>query len=268
MPIALITGSSSGIGKVTAKLFQAKGWQVIATMRSPEKEEELKQVSNVEIKKLDVTNSTQIEQTVAEIVDKYQRVDVLINNAGYGLIGPFESATNSEIEQQFQTNVFGLMHMCRAVLPAMRRQKNGTIINISSMLGKIALPFHSLYTASKFAVEGFSEALQYEIKQFGIRIKLVEPGSTSTDFFSRSLITTDIHKVPEYKILYEQLMKNSESWNDADPSIVAQVIYQAATDNKQKLRYPVGKDSKRLLRLRHFIPEQLWHYLMDKFLLH
>ena len=184
--VILITGASSGIGKETAKLFQAKNWKVAATMRKPEEHADLSRIADIECFRLDVTDADSIREAFAEVLEKFGRVDVVVNNAGYGLLGPFEAASDEQIERQFQTNLFGLMNVCREAIPYFREQKRGTIVNISSLSGRSAIPFSSLYSATKYAVEGFSESLSYELEPFGRKVKLIEPGPINTDFYGRS----------------------------------------------------------------------------------
>lgn len=237
-----ITGASAGLGKAAAKLFHSKGWTVIATMRNPEKETELSQMDNVILVPLDVTNAEQIKQTVANVLSHYT-VDVVLNNAGYGLIGPLESFTDEQIALQIQTNLFGVVNVSRAFLPYFREKKSGTFINITSTFGLLSFPTCSMYSASKFAVDGFSEALAYELAQFGIQVKVVAPGGMQTDFAGRSL-------QPGMHDAYNQLTaKVSEGYspeqiaNYTKAEDVAQVIFEAATDGKNQLRYVAGKDA-------------------------
>ena len=171
----LITGASSGIGKVTAKLFQEKGWNVIATMRTPEKEQELTQLDNVLVTRLDVTDEASIAQAVSAGVAQFGKIDVLLNNAGYGAYGPLEVFGLDSIRRQFDTNVVGLLAVTKAVIPHMRENKAGTIVNISSIGGQMTFPLGTLYHGTKFAVEGMSEALHFELEQFGVKVKIVEP---------------------------------------------------------------------------------------------
>src|ERR1700744_1454487 len=178
----LITGTSSGFGKESAKLFQKNGWNVIATMRSPEKEEELTQLEDVWVTRLDVQDAGSIEKIITGGIDRFGRIDALVNNAGYALIGAFESATRDQIGRQYAVNVFGLMDVTQAILPHFRGNGGGAIINVSSFGGIVALPFCSLYNSSKFAVEGFSEALSQELAPHNIAVKLVEPGGVQTNF--------------------------------------------------------------------------------------
>src|SRR5438128_7716934 len=181
--VVLITGASSGIGNETAKLFQSKNWKVAATMRTPEKAEDLKRIVDIECIRLDVTDVDSVKAAIAETLEKFGRIDAVVNNAGLAVVGPFEAATPEQIDQQFQTNVFGVMNVCREILPYFREQKRGIIVNVASMGGRLTFPLYSLYHASKWALEGFSEALQFEIKEFGIKVKIIEPGPIKTDFY-------------------------------------------------------------------------------------
>ena len=238
----LITGASSGIGKETAKLFQSKGWNVIATMRNPEQEAELSKLSNVLITRLDVLDLDSIDNAIQKSIQKFGKIDVLLNHAGYGAYGPLESFPRERVLKQFNTNVIGLLDVTRAILPHFRQNKNGTIINISSMGGKMTFPLGSLYHGTKFAVEGISESLRYEVEQFGCKVKIVEPGAIATDFAGRSFD----EKLKEYNDIVTKVttvfptMIKKASKTD----VVTKVIYEAATDGKNKLRYMAGKDAK------------------------
>lgn len=248
----LITGASSGFGRETAKLFHNNGWNVIATMRSPEKEEELNHLENVLVIHLDVTNKQSIQEAVNAGVDKFGTIDVLLNNAGYGAIGALEAATDELIRQQFEVNLFGLIDVTKAVLPYMRKNKEGIIINISSMGGKITFPFGSLYHATKFAVEGLTEAMQYELNPLDIKLKIIEPGSYKTDFGSRSLSMFGIEDFTDYQPGFDKLIAFASTPDRGNKNIneVAEAIYEAATDATEKLRYPVGADAINLIRTK------------------
>ena len=176
-----ITGASSGLGKDTAKFFQSKGWNVVATMRQPDNGSELAALDNVLVTRLDVLDPASINSAVQEGIRKFGRIDVLVNNAGYGAYGPLESFARENIVRQFNTNVIGLLDVTRALLPHFRQNRDGVIINISSIGGKMAFPLGALYHGTKFAVEGISESLSYEVAQFGGKVKLVEPGAIATD---------------------------------------------------------------------------------------
>jgi short-subunit dehydrogenase len=266
MNTVLITGSSAGIGKATAKLFASKGWQVAATMRTLEKATDLHGIENIHIYTLDVTqNEKLVGNVVNKIINDLGSVNVLINNAGVGVFGAFEVADFNLIETQFDTNLLGLMRVTRAVLPYFRNQNSGTIINISSGVGRMALPMQSLYSASKFAIEGFSEALQYELNPLGIRVKIVEPGTIKTDFFG-SLKIANNQQITAYQTYQERVITNhfKRDAQGAKPEMVAEVIYQAATDRSVRLRYPAGKDVSLFLRLRKLLPDSLFFNLVRR----
>jgi len=244
-----ITGASSGLGKATAKLFQAKGWQVIATMRNPEKETELAQLSNVTLLPLDVTNRAQIQKTVTEVL-KSHSVDVVLNNAGYGLIGPLEAFNDEQIYTQIQTNLLGVIHVTKAFISYFRERESGAFINVTSTFGLLGYPTCSVYNASKFAVDGFSEGLAYELANFGVKVKVVAPGGMQTDFAGRSL-QGGMHEA------YNRLAaKVSEGYSEEQvanytkAADVAQIIYDAATDGKDQLRYIAGNDAIALYKER------------------
>ncbi len=237
-----ITGASSGLGKVTAKLFHQNGWNVIATMRNPEKETELNQLPNVTILPLDVTNTKQIEETITKVLETTS-IDVVLNNAGYGLIGPLEALSEDQIQNQIQTNVFGVIHTTKAFVPYFREKKSGTFINITSTFGLLGYPTCSIYNATKFAVDGFSEGLAYELAQFGVNVKIVAPGGMQTDFAGRSM-QGGMHEA------YQKLVdKVSEGYSEEQlanytkPEEIAAIIFEAATDGKNQLRYVAGKDA-------------------------
>ena len=252
MKTILITGASSGIGRETAKLFQTNGWNVIATMRDPDSETELKALENVLVAKLDVTDPPTIEQTIQNGIVKFGQIDVLLNNAGYGAYGPLEAFSREKIVRQFDTNVIGLLDVTKAVLPHFRSRKSGTIINISSIGGKAGFPLGALYHGTKFAVEGISESLSYEVAQFGGKVKIVEPGAIATDFTSRSIDISNDESMTEYQPLLGKVMSTVQTmFEKASPaSAVAEVIYTAATDDSDQLRYTAGEDAHALMAAR------------------
>ncbi|THB64027.1 MAG: SDR family oxidoreductase [Desulfovibrio sp.] len=242
----LITGASSGIGKATAKLFQAKGWNVIATMRTPEKETELTQLDNIFVTRLDVLDSGSITSAVAQGIDKFGKIDVLLNNAGYGAYGLLEATPMEKIERQFGVNVFGLLETTKAILPHFRANKSGVIVNISSIGGKMTFPLGTLYHGTKFAVEGLSEALHFELEAIGVKVKIVEPGMIKTDFGGRSFDFSNDTTLTEYQAMVEKLMAafGAAAHGGSSPDVVAEVILQAATDGTDQLRYTAGEDAK------------------------
>lgn len=242
----LITGASSGLGKGTAKLFQSKGWNVIATMRNPENESELAALDNILVTKLDVLNVGSIQNAVNESIKKFGKIDVLLNNAGYGAYGPLESFSRERIQRQFDTNVIGLLDVTKALLPHFRQNKNGLIINVSSVGGRMAFPLGSLYHGTKFAIEGISESLSYEVEQFGGKVKIIEPGAIATDFAGRSLDFSNDESLSEYQAIVGKVMSAMPALyqNAALASDIANVIYKAATDGSHQLRYAAGEDAK------------------------
>jgi short-subunit dehydrogenase len=265
--VVLITGASTGIGNETAKLFQTKNWKVAATMRSPEKAEDLQNIVDVECIRLDVTDADSIRQGIEAALNRFGRIDVVVNNAGYGLLGPFEAATDEQIERQFQTNVFGVMYVCRHILPYFREQKRGTIVNVASIGGRMTFPFSSLYHATKWAVEGFSESLHYELRPLGIKVKIIEPGPIKTDFYSRSMDVARNDAFPDYDVNVHRALDNMRKAGDTAPdaAVVAQTIYNAVTDGTWRLRY--GVNTKGILLARRLLPESAFFALIRKIIL-
>ncbi|NVN94696.1 MAG: SDR family oxidoreductase [Bacteroidetes bacterium] len=252
----LITGSSSGIGKASVKYFAQKGWNVAATMRDPSKEKELNTLENVKLFTLDVTNSESIQKAIADAIECFGGIDVIINNAGYGGVGIFEAAQKEQIQRQFDTNVFGVMNVIREILPYFRKRKDGCIINISSIAGFVTFPIYSIYNASKFALEGFTEALQYELRPFNIRVKNIEPGAIKTDFYARSQDLFKKEGLTDYDNYAQIAFANTQKvGNDAPgPDVVVKKIYQAATNTSYRLRFPAGIQAKAVLLARKILP--------------
>ncbi|MFZ0490819.1 MAG: SDR family oxidoreductase [Salegentibacter sp.] len=252
----LITGASSGIGRETARYFAARSWNVAATMRSPEKETELKELPNTGIYKLDVTDKENIAETLKKVEVDFGRIDVLLNNAGYSAVGVFEKSTSEEIRKQFDVNVFGLMDLTREIIPYFRKRGTGTIINLSSIGGRATFPLYSPYHASKWAVEGFAESLQFELRPFNIKVKNIEPGPIKTDFYDRSQNVFENDNITGYEDFEQNMLDYMQKAGKTapGPEIVAETIYKAATDGKFKLRYPAGKQAKMALGLRSILP--------------
>lgn len=243
----LITGSSSGFGKETAKLFQRNGWNVAATMRNPEDGQEISQLESVNIYQLDVTNSQSVEQAVNDVIQDFQSIDLLINNAGFAAIGALEAASEKLIRKQMDTNFFGAVAMIKTVLPYMRSQRSGIIINISSVAGRIGIPFGSLYNASKFAIEGLTESLQYELGPLGIRMKLIEPTGYKTDFGSRSMALVGAGNIDNYRAAMDGFMNHAGNQYSEHVNEVPEMILKAATDNSEQLRYLVGEGAEQFI---------------------
>jgi NAD(P)-dependent dehydrogenase (short-subunit alcohol dehydrogenase family) len=247
----LITGASSGFGRETVKLFAEKGWNVIASMRSPGKETELADIDGVLVTQLDVTDKRSIQKAVEAGISKFGAIDVLVNNAGYGAFGALEAAPDDVIRQQFEVNLFGLIEVTKAVLPGMRARKSGVIVNVSSIGGRLTFPFATLYHATKFAVEGLTESLQYELNPLGIRLKIVEPGGYKTNFAGSSMDMYGVGGLDGYQERIERFLALMDKWPMSENiGEVADVIYEAVSDDTEKLRYPVGHDALPMLEAR------------------
>lgn len=248
----LITGASSGIGKASAKYFQEQGWNVIATMRTPESETELTQLDNVLVTRLDVLDDASIQAAVDAGIERFGRIDALLNNAGYGAYGPLEAFPMERIRRQFDTNVIGLLAVTKAVLPHMRERKSGVILNVSSIGGRITFPLGSLYHGTKFAVEGITEALQYELEPLGVKVKIIEPGAIETDFGGRSFDFVNDEAIAEYQPTVQTMLARIEPMmsNASPASECAAVIFKAATDETGTLRFPAAGGAEEFLAQR------------------
>lgn len=253
----LITGTSSGLGRAAAKLFHQNGWNVIATMRNPEGETELAGLDNVLVTRLDVQDHNSIHAAVEAGIARFGRIDALVNNAGYGAYGPLEATPFDNIRRQFDVNVLGLLATTQAVLPHFRGNRQGVIVNISSIGGRLAFPLGTLYHGTKFAVEGLSEALQYELAPLGIAVKVVEPGAIRTDFGGRSFDMSNDASLTEYQPMVQALLglfgPMMETASDAEE--IAGVIYRATTDGGDQLRYQAGADAVQILGQRAILDD-------------
>lgn len=255
----LITGASTGIGRSVAKLFIQKGWNVVASMIEPQKETELTQFDNVLVTEMDITKPNTIENAIKKSVEKFGKIDVLVNNAAYGQYGLFEAVTPQQVEDQFQVNVFGTMNVIRTILPYFRKYQEGTIINISSAGGRIGIPLISLYNSSKFALEGFTESLSYELASQNITVKLVEPGGVDTPF--HEVAKEHYASNPEltdYDKYTTAFAKKFETMHHgiASPEEVAETTYTAITDKSDKFRYVIGKDAEGWIKDRTSLDDQ------------
>ena len=264
MKTVFITGASSGIGRETAKLFSNNGWNVIATMRKPESEIELNKKKNTRILRCDVKDTESIKEAIKKGIDYFGKIDVLINNAGFYTIGILEAATEEQIKQQLDTNLFGLINTTKEMVPYFRKQKSGIIINISSIAGRTTVPLQTLYHATKWGVEGFSESLQYELRPFNIKVKIIEPGVIKTDFYERSMTVMENNELGDYKAYSQKIISNliKNGNNGSDPLEVAETIFKAANFESDKMRYPVGK-SKNIITLSRIIPDKMFHNLVS-----
>ena len=248
----LITGASRGIGRTTAERFAEAGWNVVATMRDPADGTELATRANVMVTHLDVTDEQSARDAVAGGIDAFGAIDVVFNNAGYGVFGALETIEPESMQQQFEVNVFGMLRVTRAILPHFRARGEGLVIQMSSIAGRAPFPLGSVYNASKFAVEGLSEALYFELAAIGARIKLIEPGVIATDALGSSLVVHRDDELAGYRDIHAALMAAFEASGAmaAQPALVAGVVFEAATDPGPRLRYPVGPDAEMILARR------------------
>ncbi|MCQ6961141.1 SDR family oxidoreductase [Mucilaginibacter aquariorum] len=241
-----ITGASAGIGKATAKYFANKGWNVIATMRKPENEKELNLLKNVTLLPLDVTNIRQITETVEKAL-ALGDIDVVFNNAGYALLGVLEAITDEQLVAQMETNFLGVVRVTQAFIPYFRKRQSGLFITTGSSAGLMGFPVSSMYDASKWALEGWSESLSYELAEFGIGIKTIEPGLVATEIGDRSVIVPH----PAYETIMNKFMAAiMHGDNVTTAEQIAAVVYGAATDGQDTLRYVCGEDAKDLYARR------------------
>ena len=257
--VALVTGASSGIGLVTAKALANAGYRVFGTSRKP-----VASSQGVTMLICDVTDDASVRALIEEIVKQAGQIDLVVNNAGIGLLGGAEESSIAQAQRLFDVNVFGVARVVNAVLPLMRKQKSGRIVNMSSILGLIPAPYNAFYAATKHAIEGYTESLDHEVRAFGIRAVLVEPGVTRTSF-EENLTRAD-QPLPAYaaeRARSESLMRK---WLDAGdpPQVVADTVIKAATASKPKLRYCAGKQSGQVRTLRRFMPERLVDRILRK----
>jgi NAD(P)-dependent dehydrogenase (short-subunit alcohol dehydrogenase family) len=268
--VAVVTGSSTGIGYETSLILSRNGFLTYATMRNLNKSENIKSAATkenlpVQIRQLDVTNEVSVTNAIQEISSEAGRIDVLVNNAGYGLNGAFEDLAIDEIKAQYETNVFGLIRTTQAVLPIMRRQRSGTIVNISSGAGRFGFPSSSAYVSTKFAVEGLSESMSYELEPFGIRVVIVEPGVIRTNFLDGVVVAkkSKDQNSPYSQMMqkvtagFEEMMKNASS-----PDVVAKVVLNAIRDKNPNLRYLAGSDVEKWLGGKRKVADEELYKMM------
>jgi len=244
----LITGASTGLGRKLAEAVLAHGDRVVATARKKETVADLEQQypDHARAVRLDVTDLAQVKASVEAAIDAFGHIDVLVNNAGYGLLGAVEEVSDAQIRQQFETNLFGLLNVTRAVLPLLREQKSGHILNITSVGGQVSFPTFGMYHGTKYAIEGISESLAKEVAPFGIKVTIVEPGAFKTDFATRSLARAE--QIAAYEPLYEALLKAFEGGVYGDPARAAQAMIKVVEAEEPPLRLALGADALHLIR--------------------
>lgn len=261
--VVLITGATSGLGKSCAEYLADKGMVVYGTGRRPMPETGL-----VKHLQMDVTDPESVKQAVAKVVAEQGRIDVVVNNAGMGIGGAAELATLEEIRLQMQTNYMGTVHVCSAVLPHMRAGGGGTIVNVSSLGGVMGLPFQAFYSASKFAIEGYSEALSLEVKPFNVKVCLIEPGDFATGFTASRMVSEATNASKEYGAQFAKTLKSieKEEQNGLKPDKLAKVLYRIVCSNHPKFRYKVGN----LLQVgfaksKAWVPSRTYQFLLRIF---
>jgi NAD(P)-dependent dehydrogenase (short-subunit alcohol dehydrogenase family) len=255
---AVVTGSSSGIGFETSLLLARNGFHTYATMRNLDKSKEIMDAAAkdnlpLEVLQLDVTDDRSVKSTIDRIVDEKKRINVLVNNAGYDLEGALEDLSMEEIRAQFETNLFGAIRVMKAVLPIMRKQQGGTIVNISSIGGRIGIPFNSAYHGTKFALEGISESMRFETEPFGIKVIIVEPGAIKSNFVRNiKLGQKAAESSSPYAPKVQTLLKAQDHIFDqaTPPEEAAKVVLKAVTSDNPSMRYTVGDDAKQLMEAR------------------
>jgi len=259
MSTVLITGCSSGFGKLAALTFARQGHTVFATMRNPDKAGPLNDAAAAEglkitVVALDVEEPASIERAVAEVRADAGTIDIVVNNAGVEVRGPIEQVSDTEARRQFDTNVFGLLSVARAVLPAMRERGSGVIVNVSSIAGLVSVPFAGLYAASKHAVEAITEALHYEVGPFGVRVAVIEPGAFTTEFGANAIDAVAFDASSPYRDSADRFQAGlgtlSPEGDPADPQLVADAIVRVATDPDAPLRTVVGDDAELIMAVR------------------
>ena len=259
----LVTGCSSGIGLATCHVLSHNKFMTYGTVRNLLKAKKIQDLINREnlslkILRLDVNDIQSIKLAVKKILTDTGRIDVLINNAGYGMFGPLEEITTQEVKKQFETNFFGTIRLIKAIIPIMRKQGNGTIVNVSSMVGRFGVPLNSAYVSSKFAVEGLSESISFELEEFGIRVIVIEPGVVKSDFFQNVKVKgmnleSPYHKLMERRVNFlDKAMKNSLT-SSYD---VANTILEALNSKDPKFRYVIGNDATNALLMRNSLSDR------------
>lgn len=271
--VAVVTGSSSGIGFETSLVLARNNFHTYATMRNPERGTKMTTVQSgenlpIKIIQLDVTSDKSVREAIQSILSESGRIDVLVNNAGYGLVGAFEELGMDEIKQQYETNFFGVIRVIQAVIPIMKEQKSGIIVNISSGAGRFGYPGGSAYVSTKFALEGLSESISYELEPFGIKVALVEPGFVRTNF---SNVIAKRSQAPdsEYSKMMEIMAGRIEEMrrNASSSELVANIVLEAVTAKNPILRYLAGKDVEQWIEQKKKLSDKEFFNMIKKSLL-
>jgi short-subunit dehydrogenase len=272
LKVAIVTGSSSGIGYATSLLLARNRFHTYATMRNIEKSADIQDIANKEglplqVIQLDVNDDASIRNSIKRIERENERIDVLVNNAGYGLVGAFEDLSVEEIKSQFETNIFGVIRLTQQVLPIMRKQKSGKIVNVSSGAGRIGFPGMSAYVSSKFALEGLSESMSYELEPFGIKVVIIEPGVIRTNFKKNSVMSKkslDNSSISPYSSIIQKIDSSISSIIEhaTPPEEVAKAILHAITSNNPELRYLVGNDMIMMVETKKSMSEEDFRKMM------
>jgi NAD(P)-dependent dehydrogenase (short-subunit alcohol dehydrogenase family) len=268
--VAVVTGSSTGIGLATSSALAKEGFSTYATMRNLDRSADItskaaKEDLPLTVLQMNVDDDKSVNDTIEKIMNDKGRMDVVVNNAGYALVGAFEESSMRDGRAQMETNFFGTVRVIKAVLPIMRKQHRGTIVNVTSMGGRIAIPFDSFYHASKFALEGLSESLQYEIEPFGVKVVLIEPGAVKSDFWKNLKLTDNIEDSP-YRQVIQKLTESFEKMtqNAILPEQVARIILKTVISDNPDFRNIVGEDAKSILEARSNNSDKEFQTFMKK----
>jgi NAD(P)-dependent dehydrogenase (short-subunit alcohol dehydrogenase family) len=253
--VVLITGASSGVGQSTARLLSQRGYKVYGTSRNPATAET---IPTVEMVALDVRADESVTACVTTVLSRAGRLDVLINNAGHELAGASEEVSLDEVKAQFETNFFGVVRMVKAVLPLMRRQRHGQIINIGSLSGLTPIPFMGVYSASKFALEGYTEALRHEVAPFNIRVSMTETAFLKTPMMNNRQIAAE--RISDYDPWRQRALNAIRTYEEKapGPELVAETVLEIIANDRPRLRYVIGQQAKSITRLRRFLPAGIY----------
>lgn len=268
-PVAVITGSSSGIGYETAVLLARNGFDTYATVHNLNKSNKIRDIAKknnlpLQTLELDVTSDKSIANAIEKIIREKRKIDIVINNAGYVSVGSVEDSSVDKIKDQFETNFLEVIRVMHAVVPIMRQQRSGTVVNISSVMGRIGFPLGAAYSSSKFALEGLSESMRYEERQFGINIILVEPGMTETNIYNNAKIVTNSKSGSHYVSLMQKMLTAFQSsFEKQSPAEVARIVLEAITSDNPEPRYLVGKDAVELMDIKKNTSDREFEKVME-----